>query len=158
MIIPDVNLLLYAYNSSSPFHAAAARWWRASLSGKEPVGLPMVVALGFVLVGTNPRVFPNPMPPEEAAGHVRSWLDRALVSLLQPGPDHLYQVLDLLKDLGTAGNLATDAQIAALALEHGGTVHTADSDFVRFKGLRWFNPITGLGSSVPRAKSPLVPK
>src|SRR4029077_11283894 len=74
MIVPDVNLLLYAYDATSPFHAAAAAWWRACLSGSERVGRPLVVAFGFVRIGTSARVFEQPMPPSEAADHVRSWL------------------------------------------------------------------------------------
>ena len=153
MIVPDINLLLYAYDSDSPFHSRAAAWWQQCLSGTEPVGLAQVVAFGFVRVGTNGRVFRNPMQPIEAAEHVRSWQAQPIVQILEPRADHVAQVLKLLETLGTAGNLVTDAQLAALALEHGGVLHTADADFLRFRGLRWFNPITGVGSrSLPRSK------
>jgi len=150
MIIPDINLLLYAYDASSPFHAKAAAWWRACLSGSEPVGLLPVVVFGFVRIGTNGRAFQNPMTPAEAAGHVRSWLEQPVVELLDPGLGHVEGVLKLLEDLGTAGNLVTDAQIAMAALEQDAVLHTADSDFIRFGTLRWVNPITGTGSSAPR--------
>ena len=146
MIIPDINLLLYAYDSDSPFHAKAAAWWQDCLSGTEPVRLPQVVVFGFVRIATNARVFQNPMTPAEASGHVRSWLSQPFAQILEPGPDHTNQVLNLLEKLGTAGNLVTDAQIAALALEHGAVLHTADTDFLRFPGLRWFNPITRAAS------------
>ena len=146
MIIPDINLLLYAYDSSSPFHKKAAAWWQASLSGTGPVGLAAVVIFGFVRIGTNPRVFQNPMTAAAAAGHVRSWLIQPVVQVLEAPPDHADHVLRLLVTLGAAGNLVADAQIAALALDHGATVHTADADFMRFRGLRWFNPITGVAS------------
>jgi uncharacterized protein len=146
MIIPDVNLLLYAYDAASPFHATAAAWWQACLSGAEPVGLPQVVALGFVRVSTNVRVFEQPLTPKEAAGNVRTWLKQPVVRLLEPGPDHVAQVLQLLEALGTAGNLVTDAQIAATAIEYGAVVHTTDADFMRFPDLRWLNPLTGIGS------------
>ena len=146
MIIPDINLLLYAYDSSSPFHKKSAAWLQSSLSGTEPVGLVAVVIFGFVRIGTNPRVFQNPMTAAAAAGHVRSWLVQPVTQILEAPADHAGHVLRLLETLGTAGNLVTDAQIAALALDHGATVHTADTDFMRFRGLRWFNPITGVGS------------
>ena len=146
MIIPDINLLLYAYDSASPFHAKAGPWWRECLSGTEPVGLPRVVVFGFVRVGTNPRASQHPMTPAEAARHVRSWLGRPVVQVLDSGPHHVEQVLTLLENVGAAGNLVTDAQIAAIALDHGALLHTSDSDFVRFSGVRWFNPITGAGS------------
>lgn len=154
MIIPDINLLLYAYDSSSPFHARAAGWWQSCLSGTEPVGLPHVVVFGFVRIATSVRAFQNPMTPAEAAGHVRSWLEQPPVQVLDPGPDHIRCTLELLENLGTAGNLVSDAQMAALALDQDAELHTADTDFVRFQGLRWFNPLTETGStSLRRTKS-----
>lgn len=146
MIVPDINLLLYAYDSRSPFHRKAVAWWQRCLAGTEPVGLPQVVVFGFVRIGTHARVFENPMTPTEAAGHVRSWLAQPMARILEPGSDYTEQVLKLLETIGAAGNLVTDAQIAALAIELGAVLHTADSDFLRFSGLRWFNPITGAAS------------
>lgn len=146
MIVPDINLLLYAYDSASPFHSKAAAWWQTCLSGSEPVGLAQVVVFGFMRIVTNGRVFKNPMTPNEAADYVRSWQSQPVVQILEPRADHVGQVLKLLETLGTAGNLVTDAQIAALAIEHAAVLHTADADFLRFRGLRWFNPITGVAS------------
>jgi len=143
MIIPDINLLLYACDSSSPYHAKAAEWWEKCLSGTEPVGLPQVVVFGFVRIATHARVFLNPMTPAEAFGHVRSWLAQPNVQILASQADHLEQVFKLLEALGTAGNLVTDAQIAAFATEHNAFLHTADTDFLRFIGLKCFNPVTG---------------
>ena len=146
MIVPDVNLLLYAYDADSKFHGAAAAWWRACLSGSEPVGLAPVVVFAFLRIGTSPRVFEQPMTPGEAAGHIRAWLAQPVVQVLEPRPDHVERVLSLLESLGAAGNLVTDAQIAALALESDAVVHTTDADFLRFTGLRWLNPLTGITS------------
>ena len=143
---PDINLLLYAYDADSPFHEKAAAWWTGCLSGTDPVGVVHAVLFGFVRVGTSPRAFHRPMTPSEAAGHVRAWLGQPVVQVLETGPRHVDEVLDLLQGVGTAGNLVTDAQIAAVAIEHNATVHTSDADFVRFTGVRWFNPITGRGS------------
>ena len=143
MIVPDINLLLYAYDSDSPFHIKAGAWWQDCLSGTEPVLLPDIVALGFVRVSTNARAFRQPLTVAEAASHVRSWLGQEVVTIPEATPDHIERVLGLLESLGTAGNLVTDAQIAAVALEHDAVVHTSDADFMRFKGLRWLNPITG---------------
>jgi hypothetical protein len=150
MIIPDINLLLYAYDASSPFHTKAAAWWQGCLSGTEPVGLLPVVLFGFVRIGTNVRAFLNPLAPSEAAKHVRSWLEQPPVELLDPGPGHVECVLKLLEGLGTAGNLVTDAQIAAATLDQDAVLHTTDTDFIRFGTLRWFNPLTGVGSSSRR--------
>jgi len=153
VIIPDINLLLYAYDSSSPFHSKAAGWWQSCLSGTEPVGLLHVVVFGFVRIASHARAFQNPMTATEAAGHVRSWLEQPPVQVLAPGPDHIRNVLELLESIGTAGNLVSDAQMAALAMDHDAVLHTADTDFVRFQGLRWVNPVTGTGSaSLRRAK------
>ncbi len=153
MIVPDVNLLLYAYDAGSRFHSAAAAWWRACLSGSEPVGLPSVVVFGFVRIGTNARVFEQPMTPGEAAGHVRAWLAQPVVQVLEPRADHIERVLSLLESMGTAGNLVTDAQIAALVLESDAVLHTTDTDVLRFTALRWLNPLTGITSR----KAPIRP-
>lgn len=147
MIVPDINLLVYAYDSSSPFHSKAVPWWQSYLSGTEPVGLLDVVLFGFARIVTHPRVFRNPMTAAEAAGHVRSWLDQPPVQVLAPGSAHVMDTLALLESLGTAGNLVTDAHIAALIMDHEAVLHTADADFVRFPKLRWFNPITGVASA-----------
>jgi toxin-antitoxin system PIN domain toxin len=147
VIIPDINLLIYVYDSGSPFHARAAGWWQSCLSGSEPVGLLQVVVFGFVRLVTNPRAFVNPMTPVEAAGHVRSWLDQPSVQVIDPGPDHVRKTLQLLETVGTAGNLVSDAQMAAVAMEYEAVLHTADADFTRFPGLRWFNPLAGTGST-----------
>jgi toxin-antitoxin system PIN domain toxin len=147
MIIPDVNLLLYAYDSDSGFHAKALAWWQQCLSGSEPVGLAPVVVFGFMRIATNPRVFRDPMTPTEAAEHIRAWLAQPVTRILEPPAGHVGEVLQLLETLGTAGNLVTDAQIASLAMAHNAILHTADADFLRFSGLRWFNPVTGVGSS-----------
>jgi uncharacterized protein len=143
MIIPDINLLLYAYDSDSAFHAKAAAWWQNCLSGSEAVGIPQVVIFGFIRIGSHPRVFQNPMTLTELSENVRSWLAQPVVQILESGADHFDQVIKLLEAIGTAGNLVTDAQIAAFAIEYGAVLHTADSDFMRFPGLRWMNPLTG---------------
>ncbi len=147
MIVPDVNLLLYAYDSDSPFHVKSAAWWQKCLSGGEAVGLPPVVVFGFLRLGTNARVFKHPMTPAEAAQHVRSWLAQPVVQMLELRSNHIELVLQSLENLGTAGNLVTDAQIATLAIEHDAALHTNDTDFMRFAGLRWFNPLTGAASA-----------
>jgi len=140
VIVPDANLLLYAYNQDSPFHERAARWWRACLSGSEAVGLAPAVALGFVRLGTQARVFQAPLTVGEAAEVVRSWLARPMVRVLEGDRGSVERALGLLEACGTAGNLVTDAQLAALALEHRAVIHSADADFSRFAGVRWRNP------------------
>jgi len=152
MIIPDINLLLYAYDADSPSHARASAWWQQCLSGEEPIGFAPVVVFGFVRIATNARVFEHPMTAAEAAKHVRSWLEQPVAQILEPRRDHVEQALSLIETLGTVGNLVTDAQIAALAIEHDAILHTADSDFLRFSGLRWSNPLTGARSGRLRSR------
>jgi toxin-antitoxin system PIN domain toxin len=150
MIVPDLNLLLYAYDAESPFQTKSAAWWQACLSGTETVLLPEVVAFGFVRVSTNARAFRHPMTATEAVSHVRSWLAQDMVAIPVPAPDHAERVFELLLSLGTAGNLVTDAQIAAVAMENEAVLHTADADFIRFKGLRWLNPLKSESPASPR--------
>ena len=92
--------------------------------------------------------------PAEAAGHVRAWMEQPVVRLLEAGPDHVERALKLLETIGTAGNLVTDAQIASIAMEYDAVLYTADSNFVRFQGLRWLNPLTGVGSKSLRGSRP----
>ena len=141
MIIPDVNLLVYAYDSTSPSHARASKWWASCLSGSTTVGISWVVALGFVRLWTNPRVFANPMPIDEAASHVESWLGRRIVTIVNPGPRHAELVFGFLRAEGKGGNLTTDAHLAALAVESRGVVYMAETDFLRFAGVEWRNPL-----------------
>jgi toxin-antitoxin system PIN domain toxin len=141
MIVPDVSLLVYAHNEADPDHAAARRWWEDLLSGVTPVGLPWVSAAGFVRLMTHPRVLADPMPVAHATLQVRRWLERPNVIVLQPGARFGELFFGYLERLGAAGNLTTDAQLAALAVEHQAELHSADADFARFPGLRWRNPL-----------------
>jgi toxin-antitoxin system PIN domain toxin len=147
VIIPDINLLIYAYDSTAVSHAKAVAWWQGCLSGTEPVGLPSVVLFGFVRVATNPRIFAHPMTIGETAAQVRAWLGQPCAQVLETPPGHIEQTLKLLEESGTGGNLVTDAQIAALAIEYDAILHTADADFLRFTSLRWLNPLTGTRSA-----------
>jgi toxin-antitoxin system PIN domain toxin len=142
VIVPDANLLLYAYDSDSPFHDTARSWWQACLSGQESVGLTHPTLFAFLRISTNARIYVNPLTLAESAGHVHSWLARRVSQVLQAPADHAQQVVALLEAAGgTAGNLVTDAQIAALALSHRAVVHTADRDFLRFPDVRCRFPL-----------------
>jgi hypothetical protein len=140
MIIPDVSILVHAYNSESPSHAAARRWWEQTLGRSRPVGLPWAVLLGFIRIMTHRGIMQNPMRSRDAVRHVRQWLQAPRVEILTPGEDHARILFQLLEDLGTAGNLTTDAHLAALAIEYQAEIASTDTDFARFDGLRWFNP------------------
>ena len=142
MILPDINLLLHAYNSDSALHAGARAWWQALLNGTRPVGLPWIAILGYIRIATHRQILTNPLPVAAACAHARSWLGQPYVLLVEPGPRHAEILFGLLESLGTAGNLTTDAHLAALAIEHQAELHSTDADFARFRGLRWINPLT----------------
>ena len=141
MIVPDVNLLLYAELDAHPLHARARRWWEDALSGERQVGLAPVCLFGFLRLSTNRRVFTEPLPVDDAVARVAGWLERANVTTLIPGRAHLETPFALLRRFGTGANLTTDVQIAAHAIEVNGEVHSNDVDFERFEGLRWVNPL-----------------
>ena len=141
MIVPDVNLLVYAYDGSSPWHPKARTWWEEVLSGFEVVGIPWVVLLAFVRLMTHPTLCVNPMTVLQAQEAVMSWLDLDHVRLLSPSPGTLSRFFSLLAQADIGGNLCTDAMIAALASEYGGCVFSNDQDFSRFSGIVWRNPL-----------------
>lgn len=143
MIIPDVNLLVYAYNADAPWHDEARRWWEELLSGDQPIGLPWAVTCGFVRLMTHPAVLLEPLETTRALEHVRSWLSLVNVEVLDPGPRHLELFERALREAGVGGNLVTDGHLAALALEYQAEVHSNDVDFARFSGLSWRNPLQG---------------
>lgn len=141
MIVPDINLLVYAYNSDAVAHTEARQWWENLLSSNDTVAIPWAVICGFVRLMTHPAVLVVPMGTAQAFKHVRSWLSLPNVQVLEPGPRHLEIFENALKQAGVGGNLVTDAHIAALALEYQAQVHSNDADFARFPGLRWHNPL-----------------
>lgn len=141
MKVIDLNVLLYAVNRDSPRHAAARAWLESTLSGEETVGLPWVVLLGFLRISTSPYILPRPISIEQAIQVVGSWLSQPCVVPLNPGDEHWRILRDLLAIAGSAGNLTTDAHLAALAIEHGAELCSTDSDFGRFAHLHWVNPL-----------------
>lgn len=141
MRLADLNLLLYAVNRDAPPHGAARDWLTRALGGDEPVGLARSVILGFLRLTTNPRVFERPLAPEQAMAIVDGWLGHPNVEVVVPGDRHWEILRALLREAGTAGNLGSDAHLAALAIEYGAEFETSDTDFARFRGLRWSNPI-----------------
>lgn len=141
MILPDINLLVYAYNSDAPEHERARAWWEAALSGTRPVGIPWTVMLGYLRLMTSRRVVLEPLAPAEAIGHLRSWLERPCALILAPGARHLDLVDELMMAGRASGELVTDVHLAALAIEHQAELCSNDSDFARFPGLHWTNPL-----------------
>lgn len=141
MIVPDVNLLVYAHDEATPYHDRARRWWEDLASRAIPVAVPWAVVFGFVRLTTHPDVMRVPLTAGEALDRVESWLALDHVRVLDPGPRHLAIARRMFEATGVAGRLTTDTHIAALAIEYQAEVHSNDLDFGRFPGLRWHNPL-----------------
>jgi toxin-antitoxin system PIN domain toxin len=139
--LPDVNLLIYSVDDSSRHYAQARPWLEQALSGTEEVGFAWMVLIGFLRISTNPAAFGDPLSSARAFEFVDSWLGSPVATVVHPSERHAGHLRDLLMPLGTAGNLTTDAHLAALAIEHGAELCSADNDFSRFEGVRWFNPL-----------------
>jgi uncharacterized protein len=139
--LPDVNLLLYAYDSRSARHAPAREWLQQTLSGAETVAMTWAVLLAFIRLSTRAAVVERPLGVDAAIGLVESWLAQPCVTVVNPTERHVSLLRQLLLPLGAAGNLTSDAHLAALAIEHGALLCSCDSDFSRFSGLRWVDPL-----------------
>lgn len=141
MILPDINLLIYAHNQVAPQHAKARDWWEECMNGRTTIGLPWLVVSGFIRLMTHPRVLKIPMEITEAIKQTQIWLKQPPVRVIHAGSAFGGLFYSYLEQLGAGGNLTTDAQLAALAVEHQAELHSCDTDFARFSGLRWRNPL-----------------
>jgi toxin-antitoxin system PIN domain toxin len=136
----DANVLLYAVNRDAPHHAAARGWLDDALAGVRTVGFPWVALLAFLRLSTRSGLFPKPLGVDDAVGVVEAWLSRPAAVVVHPTARHLSVLHGLIQPIGAAGNLVTDAHLAALAVEHGAELVSYDTDFNRFPGLRWRRP------------------
>jgi toxin-antitoxin system PIN domain toxin len=136
----DANVLLYAVNRDAPHHAAARGWLDDALGGVRTVGFPWVALLAFLRLSTRSGLFPKPLGVDDAIGVVEAWLSRPAAVVVHPTARHLSVLHGLIQPIGAAGNLVTDAHLAALAVEHGAELVSYDTDFNRFPGLRWRRP------------------
>jgi len=141
VILLDANILIYAAASSLPQHATAQEWLDNQLSGPSPVGLPWASLLAFLRITSNPRLFGQAASVSEAWRRVQAWLAADPAWIPQPGERHAELLGELLALPGVHANLVPDAHLAALAIEHGLTLCSADTDFARFPRLRWTNPL-----------------
>ena len=140
MKLVDANVLLHAVNSDASEHMTARDWLEKRLNGTEPVAFAWVVLLAFIRVATRDGVFPSPLSIAEGFDHVEAWLGQSAAVVLHPTLRHAFVLRGLLESAGSAGNLVSDAHVAALAVEHGATVVSFDRDFGRFAGLPWIHP------------------
>jgi toxin-antitoxin system PIN domain toxin len=140
--LTDVNLLLYAIDASAPRHRQAREWLEAQLSGTETVAFAWSVLLAFLRLSTNARVFTAPLALADAFELVEGWLGQPNSTVVHPTERHGAVLRQLLEPLGTAGNLTSDAHLAALSIEHGAELCSSDADFSRFAGVRWSDPLS----------------
>ncbi len=141
MIIPDVNVLVYAHNTGIPEHEAARAWWESVVNGAEPVGLAWMAILGFVRLMSDPNVAARPQPPASLLARVESMLAVPGVRLIAPGPRHATLMREFFESTGAGPRLVTDVHLATLSMELDAILATNDSDFARFPGLRTVNPL-----------------
>ena len=142
MIIPDLNLLIYAYDQRAPQHPQAHLWWAQLLRGDEPMGMPWVVLTGFVRLTIRPGILARPLSSAEAIQEIQQWLTNPHVSAITPSNTHPETLGILLQAVGNEPNTVTDAHIGALAIEHNAVVHSNDGIFAQFPGVQQHNPIT----------------
>ena len=142
MILIDANVLIYAVDADSTHHTRARRWLEQTLSRDTWVGLPWIVLLAFVRITTRAGIMRNPLSPVQAIAFIDAWLAQPYVAFVGPGDGHWPVLRNLLLSDGTAGNLTSDAHLAALAIEHGCQIASADNDFRRFAGVTLINPFT----------------
>lgn len=141
MKIVDANVLMYAINSDAPRHEPARRWLETQLSGNEPVGFAWIVLLAVLRLSTRSGLFARPLTPEQGFSLIDAWLAAPAAQIVHPGVRHARLLRELLLPLGVAGNLSSDAHLAAIALEYGAELVSSDNDFARFPGLQWVNPL-----------------
>lgn len=140
MKLVDTNVLLYAVDTTARHHEVSHEWLEGALRGIETIGFSWLTIVGFLRIATNPGVYEQPLTLDEAVDQTQRWLQAGPSRLLRPAPDHLEIVRRILEPLGTAGNLVSDAHLAAMALHHRATVVTFDNDFGRFAGVTWELP------------------
>jgi toxin-antitoxin system PIN domain toxin len=142
MLLVDVNVLIYAHRSDScDDHAAYAQWLTSVATGFEPFALSSLALAGVVRIVTNQRIFSRPSSHDEVFAFIGQLTARRAARVVHPGPRHLEIFEDLCRRSAATAKLVADAQHAAVAIEHGCTMVTTDSDFDRFPGLRWHHPL-----------------
>lgn len=140
MLLPDLTVLLAAHRSDSPMHVRCRDWLRAAFAGDEAFGICHPVLIGLIRILTHPRVFRPPDTHDQAFAFVSSLVTHPNALLLNPGRDHLTLFEELCRRADARGDLVTDAYLAALAIETGALLVSADRDFAQFPGLRWREP------------------
>ena len=143
VVIPDINLLIYAHDTRSQFHSRAKVWWEDLLNGEREVGLAWPVIRGFMRITTQRAFAVQPLTVAQAQSYVEEWLGCPVVNTLAEGPEHWKILSRVLAESGVSGSLISDAVLATYAIEYRAELHSNDLDFARFSGFRWVNPLSG---------------
>ncbi len=141
-MLVDANILLYSIDEDSQFHAKARDWLVTALNGERRVGIPWMSLWAFLRIATNPRALARPLTPTEAWQYIEDWLNAPASWTPEAGRGHRVILKALLIDKDVRAGLVTDAVLAAICIEHGLTMVSADSDFARFAEIAWVNPLT----------------
>jgi toxin-antitoxin system PIN domain toxin len=141
MLLPDVNVLVYAHRSDTRQHCRYRDWLTEVVNGLEAFGVSDLVLSGFLRVVTHPRVFAVPTPLDRALHFAETLRSRPNAVRVEPGERHWEIFIELCRETEVRGNLVPDAWLAALAIESGSEWITTDRDFARFRGLRWRHPL-----------------
>ena len=143
MKLIDANILLYAYDRDSAMHQSARKWFEGAMAQPEPVGFTIGTLTAFLRISTSSRILRNPISLDDSLGIIESWLEHPSGVLVLPTERHWQILRELLVDARASGNLVSDGELAASALEHGATLFTNDLDFTRFEGIRVAFPLRG---------------
>lgn len=141
MILPDANLILYAFIKDFPQHQKSKAWLERTINDEETIGLAWQVITAFIRIGTNPKIFKTPMTIKQVEDRIGLLQSYSNVVVIAPSEKHWQIFLKLLKDTNATGDLVMDAHLAALAIEHNARIATTDSDFKIFPDLNFFNPL-----------------
>lgn len=141
-MIVDANVLLYARNADDARHERARQWLTEALNGPTRVGLPWQTLGAFLRIATNPRAFPDPLDADTAFQQIEEWLDAPRAWIPEPTARYRQVLGGLVRTHRARGPLVTDAQLAALAIDHGVPLVSTDADFARFPELTWTDPLT----------------
>lgn len=140
MKLIDVNILMYAINEDDLLYQTVSKWWSQALAGSEPIGITWSVIHGYLRLATHPRIFSRPQSVHQATDQIDRWLSHPNVLVIAEADDHWRVLRELVREVGTVGNLVADAHLAAIAISRASTLVSCDRDFARFRQLRWENP------------------
>lgn len=141
MILPDVNVLVYAHHTQSADHEPYRAWWESTVNGEAAFGIADLVLSGFVRIVTHPKIFDTPLAIDDALAAAEAIRQRPNCVTIEPSERHWSLFVDLCRKTRAKGNHVPDAFLAALAIDSGSDFITTDRGLARYPGLRWRHPL-----------------